>query len=252
MPGQRTRGDHRTTVSRSPENATRRRGSATHAARSAGVAPCADLGAELRRRCVPAGASLSCVRRTGCRAHTRSAPADSRESVPAGELTTLGVATAGARKNCSRMSGPPADVAVPKVPIRDAAEHALDNPRPSRDGKGPDRHVWSASSPTWCSIQPSSPHRGGRPRVIERYQGLSGLLNAAPTLEERSAHYSACGLALIYHREAGTEYVTRAWRNVACRRGDLSVCDTRGGSRLGDLTGGGDHPLPTGRAVNRG
>lgn len=50
----------------------------------------------------------------GCRAHTRSAPADSRHSVPAGELTALGVATAGARKTYPRTSGPPAEVAVPK------------------------------------------------------------------------------------------------------------------------------------------
>jgi len=43
--------------------------------------------------------------------------------------------------------------------------------------------------------------------VIERYQGLAGLLDAA-TPEERWALYSGLGLNLTYHRNAGSEHIT--------------------------------------------
>jgi hypothetical protein len=44
--------------------------------------------------------------------------------------------------------------------------------------------------------------------VIERYQGLAGLLDAAATPEERWALYSGLGLNLTYHRNAGSEHIT--------------------------------------------
>lgn len=44
--------------------------------------------------------------------------------------------------------------------------------------------------------------------VVERYNGLSGLLGAAAAPEERWSLYSSLGLALTCHRHGDTEYVT--------------------------------------------